>query len=82
MEARVGVDNSPNPPLPVTRTCQFNAETNKFFDLQAFPPENRLDAYKQYIEDLKAGKYISRPCPSVSEKRTELEVKDSPATAI
>ncbi len=45
------------------KTCAFNIETGKFFDLKSFPPDQRLSAYKQYIEDMKAKKYIQKPCP-------------------
>lgn len=49
-------------------SCQFNIETGKFFDLSAFPSDQRLSAYQQYVKDLQAKKYVSKPCPPKGEQ--------------
>jgi hypothetical protein len=57
---------SPTMPLSSAdniQLCQFNKETRQYFDLKSYAPEKRLEAYKQYLEDLAQGKYESRPCP-------------------
>ena len=56
-----------------SRTCAYNKDTKQFFDLKSIPPEKRMEAYKQYLEDLKKGKYEQKPCPDETKQKVQPE---------